>query len=487
MKQLILRHKEAQRQAPFFCYACYTTVHGSGSRNNQGDPTLASLNDFHVPGSTYPALDKNDTRWGGGVKWEKNARGFLPFKEGGASPEGNTSNTYIHPDYRHYATESQRRYATNVRRLDDAMGDLLNFLKLHGLYENTMVIFTSDNGPAGEYLSPWGINWVENQFDSNGPFKGMKRWCYDGGLREPTFVVWPKGIPASMTATPRQSDVPFQFPAWMATLAEVAGLPVPAHCDGTSLLPTLMGTGKQHLAPIYCEYVDGGSGQGFGFEQMMRIGDYTIVRNNGLSGKAELYNIIRDPKQEKNLADDPAEAARYKEMTDNLQRYRLPPKMQQAAYAAPANAFCNHTAQRIAVDEAAIPAIAPADPNGWLLKTEVQECITDGAETWPWVPQFHTMKGRTPLKAPLPKAFGIATTAWINVQQEGFYRFTAKGEGGLHLWLHGMHLMGYERGDCQEERALTLRLAAGLHPLRIYQTTLNGPSGLTEWTVTPTA
>lgn len=481
MKQLILKHKEAQRENPFFCYACYTTVHGAGSRNNQGDPTLASLGNFHVPGSPYPSTDVKDATWGGGVKWEKNAQGFLPFKEGGASPEGNTSNTYIHPDYRHYDNESKRRYATNVRRLDDAMGDLVNFLKLHGLYENTMIIFTSDNGPAGEYLAPGGINWVDNQFDSNGPFKGMKRWCYEGGLREPTFVVWPKGIPASTTAVPRQCDVPFQFPSWMATLADVAGVPVPAHCDGTSILPSLTQQGKQRLAPIYCEYVDGGSGQGFGFEQMMRIGDYSIVRNNGLSGKAELYNVVKDPEQKHNLANDPAEAERYQEMTDNLLRYRLPPNKQQAAYAAPANAFFNRTAQRTAVDEAAIPAIARALPERENLFIERSDLFIEGADAWPWVPQFNTMQGAISNDNTPPQAYGSSSIWWINLEKESFVTFTAKGDGGLHIWLHGAHIMGYEAGDCKSQQRITLRLASGLHPLRVYQTTQMGIAGLVQW------
>ncbi len=483
IKQLILTHKEAQRSSPFFCYACYTTVHGSGSQNNQGDMTLKSVASFHVPGSPYPAIDHTDMRWGGGVKWEKDARGFLPFKEGGASPEGNTCNTYIHPDYQHYDNDSKRRYATNVRRLDDAMGDLINFLKLHNLYDNTMLIFTSDNGPAGEYLNPWGINWVDHQLDSNGPFKGMKRWSYEGGLREPTFVVWPQGIPASQTPTPRQCDVPFQFPAWMATLAEVAGLPAPAHCDGTSILPSLTQYGQQHLSPIYCEYVDGGSGYGFGFEQMLRIGDYAVVRNRGLEGTAELYNVVKDPGQTKNLANDPTEAERLRIMTDNLLRFRLAPQQQVNAYGAPANAYHNATAQRSAIDQAPIPSIAPARVNDAFLTISERNIYTEGADRWPWVPQLHVLPKSSLVEAPETGAYGIATTAWLNLSKTTPVTFSAEGAGGLHLWVHGVHALGYEAGECLQPRAITLTLAAGLHPVRIYQTTRTGREGLTKYTI----
>ena len=154
IKQLIDDHlTNGDKDQPFFCYACYTTVHGAGSKNNQGDATLSSVDDFHVPGRAYPTLSDADTRWGGGVTWVKDANGYLPFKEG---VEGgtNTSNTYIHPDYEGYDTVHKRRYATNVRRLDEALGDLLHFLKVRGLEQDTLFIFTSDNGPAGEYLGP---------------------------------------------------------------------------------------------------------------------------------------------------------------------------------------------------------------------------------------------------------------------------------------------------------------------------------------------
>lgn len=483
IKQLILNHKDAQRTSPFFCYACYTTVHGSGSLNNQGDRTLKSTAAFHVPGAPYPAIDPYDKRWGGGVKWEKNSQGFLPFKEGGATPQGNTSNTYIHPDYQHYENASQRRYATNVRRLDDAIGDLINFLKLHDLYQDTLLIFTSDNGPAGEYLSPAGIDWVNQQFDSNGPFKGMKRWSYEGGLREPTFVVWPNGIPASNTTLPRQCDIPFQFPAWMATLADIAGLPVPAHCDGTSLLPTLTGYGQQHLAPIYCEYVDGGSGRAFGFEQMLRLGDYTIVRNRGLQGKPELYNVRNDPEQKHDLADDPAEAQRLRLMTDNLLRFRISPHQQQAAYGAPSLAYHNRHPQRLEMDKAPLPAVAPVNDETPFLNCTESRLYTQGAETWPWVPQFHTLPEAINAPAPEHGTYGLATTHWLGIQQEGLVTFTAHGQGGLHLWIHGAHIMGYEAGEASQPRTITLPLAKGLHPIRIYQTTRNGWQGLTKYTI----
>ena len=477
IKQLILAHQEAGREAPFFCYACYTTSHGSGA--SHGDPEMASTDPFHVPGNAYPAEDPADVRWGGGVRWEKDARGFLPFKALDAQGT-NTSNTWIHPDYQAYATVSQRRYATNVRRLDDALGDLLRFLRLRGLERDTLFVFTSDNGPAGEYLTPAGIDWVEGAFDSNGPWRGMKRWSYEGGLREPTFALWPGTIPASGAETPRQSAFPFQFPAWMATLADVAGLPQPAHCDGVSLLPTLTGQGRQLPMRLYAEYNDGGSGQGFGFEQWVRDGDYVLIRNNGINGTRELYDLAADPGQTRDLLADPAHAERVRWMTDLLVACRVPvAKVPDACGAL--GAYANSHPGIEAAPMPATPRVGPPPP----LEVRLHRA---GAEAWPWVPNFRTLapdggflaKDFADLLARLPPtgAYGVEVRGWFEAPAEGDRAFAAKGPGGCQLWLHEAHILEYEAGDCVEGRAITLRLAQGFHPWRLFLTTADGPSGL---------
>ncbi len=485
IKQLIDDHLTNGGSAqPFFCYACYTTVHGAGSKNNQGDNTLSSLDDFHVPGRAYPALSDADTTWGGGVTWVKDANGYLPFKEG---VEGgtNTSNTYIHPDYEGYDTVQKRRYATNVRRLDEALGDLLHFLKVRRLDEDTLFIFTSDNGPAGEYLGPTNgllgrLNVVEGNFDSNGPFQGMKRWCYEGGLREPTFVLWPGTVPASNAATSRASDVPFQFPAWMATLADVAGLPQPAHCDGVSLLPTLMGEGRQLPMRIYAEYEDGGSGNNWGFEQMVRDGDYVLIRVNGANDKRHLYNIKEDVAQEHDLASDPAQADRLRWMTALLTTCRLPIGKTQAAYGCAGFGTAHSGAD-------ATPM--PATPlHGALPQLQVRVFRT-GAKDWPWVPNFRTLEpdagflaaDADALRARLAKEsgpFGVAVEGWIEAAAEGEVTFTATGAGGCQLWLHEAHILEYEAGDCANGRTIAMRLAKGRHPYRLYLTAPTGPEDL---------
>ena len=479
IKQLIKAHQEAGRSEPFFCYACYTTVHGSGSQNSQGDTTLASVENFHVPGCAYPALDEADTNWGGGVTWEKDDGGRLPFKEINADG-GNTSNTYIHPDYQAYDSVSKRRYATNVRRLDDALGDLLNFLRVRGLEENTLFIFTSDNGPAGEYLSPAGITWVQNAFDSNGPFKGMKRWSYEGGLREPTFAVWPGVIPAADGETPRTCAFPFQFPAWMATLADVAGLPQPAHCDGVSLLPSLTGVGRQLPMRIYTEYSDGGSGQSFGFEQMVRDGDYVLIRNRGVDGTVELYDVAHDEGQTNDLSGAPEQAHRVRWMSDLLLTCRIP----SAKVPASCGAISAHAQSPAALDEFPLPATPCA---GRLPPWEVR-LFLKGAANWPWVPNFRTLvpdvgflaDDASAMRARLPdaEAFGLSVRGWLEVEEDSEVLFSAEGAGGCQLWLHEAHVLEYEAGDCSEGRSISFSLAKGRHPFRLWLTSTQGVAGL---------
>ena len=498
MKQLIDNHLNAGDTAPFFCYACYTTVHGS--RDPILDTAVKDRANFHVPGHAYPAADASDKRWGGGVTWQKNAAGALTSVQATAA----TANTWIDPTAKkHGASASQQRYITSVQRLDAALADLTRFLKLRGLYENTLFVFTSDNGPAGELLTPARLAWVEHGLDSNGPYKGMKRWSYDGGLREPTFAVWPGHIVPDGNA-PKRVDTPFQFPAWMATLADAAGLPQPAHCDGVSLLPALTGQGKQLPMRIYTEYVDGGSGQGFGFEQTVRDGDYVLVRNSGNGGKGkrkikaknkapkeafvcgvpELYNTKTDIAQQKNLANDPAYAQRVKAMEVMLTGCRVPAGLQGAATGY-AEAFTSGGDGRKAADALPMRASLEKGSARWNVRV-----YTRGADTWPWVPNFRTLAVdaafapakaagiRSALEKVDATAFGAECTGWLNVPETGTVNITTRGSGGVHIWLHDAHVADFEADSKRTDTAIELKLAAGWHPVRIAVTTQTGLAGL---------
>lgn len=130
--------------------------------------------------------------------------------------------------------EGNTAYAGMVSRLDSYVGEILAALKAKGIDENTLVIFTSDNGPA---FNP-------EFFDSNGPFKGRKLTLYEGGIRMPFAARWPGRIAAnSVTAQPAA------FWDFLPTVCEIAGIRPSAKIDGISYLPTLLGRPekqKQH-------------------------------------------------------------------------------------------------------------------------------------------------------------------------------------------------------------------------------------------------
>jgi hypothetical protein len=286
----------------------------------------------------------------------------------------------------------------------------------------------------------------------------------------------------------------------MATLADVAGLPQPAHCDGISILPFL--TGQPGLNPclesarIYAEYVDGGSGQGFGFEQMVRDGDFVLLRNSGRKNGVELYNVVKDPAQRVNLANDGAYTERVKIMTDMLAQSRIPCSKVGDAFGA--KGYANNTPGRIEADALAIPK-ATVLQRVPVLNSKTREYayfvsfFDKGAKSWPWVPNFRTMKADggafllnlKDMKAMLKahkRAFGVAINGIIYVPETGDVTFNAKGAGGCQLWLHEAHIFEYEKGDLIEGRSITLKLENGAHPFRLYLTTDDGYEALAKVT-----
>src|SRR5262249_1045246 len=127
----------------------------------------------------------------------------------------------------------QKRYANDVRRIDFAVGDVLQLLKDLKVEDNTVVVFSSDNGPSIESYLP-KEPYAPTFFRGYGPFSGIKRDTLEGGERVPTLVRWPKQIPAG-----REITRPSGQWDWLATFAELAGVPAPAASDGVSLVPTL--------------------------------------------------------------------------------------------------------------------------------------------------------------------------------------------------------------------------------------------------------
>ena len=263
---------------PFFLYLAVNTVHGSG----QSDDTLADRHPLHVPGRPYPEE---------GVSWP-------------LAPEPRAArNTWIDPRYRGLPNADMQRYATAISRLDDAIADLMRHLEDLGVAKNTIVVFTSDNGPADEYGADTRF------FRSAGPFDGMKRDVYEGGLRVPTFV-WRKG--GFAVKEDARASISYD---WLPTLAELAGAEKPAQGDGVSLVARWGAAPDAAPASRIETAYHGYSGgeQDFkefaarkrnlvrGDQKMRRVGDIVELQAGGADKPWRRYDVVKDPHQDRDL------------------------------------------------------------------------------------------------------------------------------------------------------------------------------------------
>ena len=176
--------------------------------------------------------------------------------------------------------EIERRHAARITMLDSQIRRLFNTLKASGELENTIIIFSSDNGPTNENHHSYKF------FDSSGGLKGFKRDLYEGGIREPMFAYWQNKIEGGTT-----SNHPSTFYDVMPTLAEVADVEAPKNTDGISFLPELLNKEQPKHDHLYWEIQEGKSVKGF--KQATRFGKWKAVRKYD-SYHTELYNLEND-------------------------------------------------------------------------------------------------------------------------------------------------------------------------------------------------
>ncbi|MGC4014367.1 MAG: sulfatase-like hydrolase/transferase [Luteolibacter sp.] len=351
-----------------------------------------------------------------------------------------------------------KRYATSVRRIDDCVGDLVKTLKDLGIDDNTLIVFTTDNGVSDEsYLSTAMQPYFFNSF---GPFDGIKRDCWEGGARVGALVRWPAGIPAN-----RVSNLPSQFHDWMPTFAELAGVPAPARADGVSLVPTLENTTGQKTPQVYTEYYYSGStpsyaefdaakrGRTRNHMQLIRLGDYVGVRYNVLSqaDNFEIYNIVTDPKESTNLA--ASQTALQQQMKDQVLRMRRPDSGATRPY-----------------DSEQVPSLIPAST----ISGVEWQAYTG---SFPWLPALEDLApvatgiSSTPSLAVRPQDNDVALlfTGYLNVPSDGAYTFYLNADTRAFLRIHDASVIdadfGYTGGV---EKSASINLKAGKHPFRLY-------------------
>jgi arylsulfatase A-like enzyme len=179
-------------------------------------------------------------------------------------------------------------FAAMVSRLDKYVGEIINTLKANGLLNNTLIIFTSDNGPHRENGGD------PDFFNSNGIFNGIKRDLYEGGIRVPFIVHWKGKI------KPAISHQPAAFWDLYPTFLQMAAIPVAKTIDGISLLPSLTKKGKQEQHRyFYWEFHENNG------KQAIRWKHWKGIRLNvGKDSNAplELYDLNTDPGEQNNVA-----------------------------------------------------------------------------------------------------------------------------------------------------------------------------------------
>ncbi len=228
---------ERNRDKPFFLYLAYTTPHANDERGAKEGNGMEVPDDAPYSDKPWPQVEKN--------------------------------------------------YAAMVTRLDAEVGKLMKRLKDLDLDENTIVFFSSDNGPHKEGGQD------PQFFDSAGPLRGIKRDLTEGGIREPMIVRWPGKVKAGVV-----TDQVGAFWDFLPTAADLAGVKAPAGLDGVSLAPTLLGSGKQAQHEfLYWEFHERG------FQQAVRMGDWKAIRLK-VGGPLELYDLKTDIGEAHDVASD---------------------------------------------------------------------------------------------------------------------------------------------------------------------------------------
>jgi arylsulfatase A-like enzyme len=181
-----------------------------------------------------------------------------------------------------YKDHENTKYMGNITQLDHALGQVMDALDKAGETDNTLIIFTSDNGPVARFGG------------TTGGLRGGKRSSHEGGIRVPGVIRWPGHIKPGTT-----SDIPIIGTDIFATVLDIVGIPLPSDrtIDGVSMLPALEGKPLKRKIPLFWRtHVSQANDR-----VALRIGDWKIVGNDVLT-KFQLFEIQKDWKEENDLA-----------------------------------------------------------------------------------------------------------------------------------------------------------------------------------------
>jgi arylsulfatase A-like enzyme len=459
-KEIITEATDGDNQ-PFFLYLAYDTPHFKMQR----------------PAVAYPPLDTDGNPLTGGIQWTTATDGSGKIRYASTANGSGVVDAFTHPDIPAGWANSEKQHVGMIRRIDESVADILRTLQDLGIDDDTLCVFTSDNGPHNEGNNP-------RTFESFANMEGIKRDMLEAGIRAPAIVRWPgkidgaSGNPAAIHEISR----PIALWDWMPTFCDLAGVTAPASCDGVSVAPTLTGTGVQReKGYLYFEFQNGGNTPDWaefpnhrnapkGQMQCLRIGKHMGIRTAIATGTENfrIYDVTSDPGQATNLAASlPALQAEMKYLAQTARRPG-------AGVTRP-------------YDGIALPPRGPAAAaNGvkW-------SSFTDPAGAWAWVPEFRDLSphasgtSASPDLAvrPADEHFGIAFTGYLRVDTPGAHTFHLASDTGAQLWLHDGHVIDDDFNHGGNASSAAVQLAAGLHPFRLYYRHRTGARNLAlEWT-----
>ena len=198
--------------------------------------------------------------------------------------------------YEEVKDPSFQQYLANVTQIDEAVGEIVAILKEEGIYDETLIWYTSDNGPEGPH--EYGSFNNENKIGrpryrgSTGGLRGRKRFTHEGGIRVPGIISWPEGFERNGIQSGSISDVPVIGSDIFPTFLEIAGIEPPADVtlDASSILPVLENREFIREKPLYWR------NNRREFNIALRDGDWKILARSDQTG-FELYNLVVDPRE----------------------------------------------------------------------------------------------------------------------------------------------------------------------------------------------
>lgn len=446
-KKTIIEETQSNPDRPFFIHLAYDTPHFNGCTS---------------PTRIYPA----GRGLGGGIQWQ-GAPAYVNTAVNDPARINNIANA--DPSVLSSWSVPAKHYVSMIRRLDDSVADLLQTLRDLGIDDDTLVVFTSDNGSSDK----------ENGaavFQSSAGFEGAKFDIWEGGIRVPTIAWWPQNIIGTNNLSNiRDVALPSAGYDWMATFAELARTSAPAVSDGVSLVPTLTGSGVQREHEfLFFDQLYGGftsrypdfpnhGGESRGQMQAIRMGDLMGVRNDIRTSTQpfRIYNVVTDTKQAMDLA------ALHPDIQAEMQRIALGARRK-------GNGLWGRL-----YDGSKIPAALPDR-----VRAGIGWSAYEGF--WQHLPDY---RGLTPVaggRAATPSAAllsrtddaGLAFNGFISLPTDGQYTFQLESDAATCLWLHEGLAIDNDAIFSPVRASAPAHLAAGLHPIRIHYRHSTGTANL---------